>query len=103
MPTRSTSSHRTRSATSNCDVCIAAIYTADRTALPTPARRSMLRAMISAVEGILSETRDEPFVFVGDRLWLDFVNTDDVHRGDGTTRVDVLRDFDWFVAWLRAA
>ena len=26
-----------------------------------------------------------PFVFVGERLWLDFINTDDVRRG---TRVD---------------
>lgn len=42
----------------------------------------------------------QPFVFVGERLWLDFVNTDDVRRG---TRVDVLRDFDVLVRWLEAA
>lgn len=42
----------------------------------------------------------QPFVFIGERLWLDFVNTDDVRRG---TRVDVLRDFDVLVRWLEAA
>ena len=41
-----------------------------------------------------------PFVFVGERLWLDFVNTDAVSRG---TRVDALRDFEALVAWLEAA
>lgn len=40
------------------------------------------------------------FIFIGDRLWLDFVNTDDVRRG---MRVDLLRDFDAFVRWLEAA
>jgi predicted RNA-binding Zn ribbon-like protein len=39
-------------------------------------------------------------VFVGDRLWLDFVNTDDVRRG---ARVDALYDFDAFVRWLELA
>jgi predicted RNA-binding Zn ribbon-like protein len=42
----------------------------------------------------------QPFVFVGERLWLDFVNTDDVRRG---VRVDVLRDFSALVQWLEAA
>jgi predicted RNA-binding Zn ribbon-like protein len=37
------------------------------------------------------------FVFIGERLWLDFVNTDDVRRG---VRIDVLRDFDALVHWL---
>ena len=41
-----------------------------------------------------------PFTFVGERLWLDFVNTDDVRRG---TRVDALADFDGMLAWLAAA
>jgi predicted RNA-binding Zn ribbon-like protein len=45
----------------------------------------------------------EPFVFVGDRLWLDFVNTDDARRADGVRRSDVLRDFDQFVAWMESA
>lgn len=40
------------------------------------------------------------FVFVGERLWLDYVNTDDVRRG---VRVDVLRDFEWLVRWLDAS
>jgi predicted RNA-binding Zn ribbon-like protein len=40
------------------------------------------------------------FVFVGERLWLDFVNTDDVRRG---LRVDMLRDFDALVEWLEAS
>lgn len=40
------------------------------------------------------------FIFLGERLWLDFVNTDDVRRG---MRVDLLRDFDAFVRWLEAA
>lgn len=40
------------------------------------------------------------FVFVGERLWLDFVNTDDLRRG---VRVDVLRDFEALVRWLGAA
>jgi predicted RNA-binding Zn ribbon-like protein len=39
------------------------------------------------------------FVFIGERLWLDFVNTDDLRRG---VRVDVLRDFDALVQWLGA-
>jgi len=39
-------------------------------------------------------------VFVGDRLWLDFVNTDDVRRG---TPVDALYDFEAFVHWLELA
>jgi predicted RNA-binding Zn ribbon-like protein len=40
------------------------------------------------------------FVFIGERLWLDFVNTDDLRRG---VRVDVLRDFDALVQWLGSA
>ncbi|MBK6489147.1 MAG: CGNR zinc finger domain-containing protein [Gemmatimonadetes bacterium] len=41
-----------------------------------------------------------PFILVAERLWLDFVNTDDVRRG---TRVDLLRDFDALVRFLDAA
>ena len=40
------------------------------------------------------------FVFIGERLWLDFVNTDDLQRG---LRTDVLRDFDALLQWLEAA
>lgn len=43
---------------------------------------------------------DIAFVFVAERLWLDFVNTDDVRRG---VRIDVLRDFDGLLRWLAAA
>jgi len=48
--------------------------------------------------------REGPFALVGDRLWLDFANTDDTRRPtaptDATRRVDLLRDFDLFVEWL---
>jgi predicted RNA-binding Zn ribbon-like protein len=40
------------------------------------------------------------FVFVGERLWLDFINTDDVQRG---VRTDALAGFDALVQWLEAA
>jgi predicted RNA-binding Zn ribbon-like protein len=43
---------------------------------------------------------DGAFIFVGERLWLDFINTDDVRRG---LRVDVLRDFDGLLLFLAAA
>lgn len=44
--------------------------------------------------------------FVAERLWLDFVNTDDGRLAGRTTRTrgaDVLSDFDAFVRWLQAA
>lgn len=40
------------------------------------------------------------FVFVGGRLWLDFVNTDDARLG---VRVDTIASFAQFVDWLEAA
>jgi len=40
-----------------------------------------------------------PFVLIGERLWLDFVNTDDVRRG---ARLDLLRDFEALVRFLEA-
>ena len=39
-----------------------------------------------------------PFVFVGERLWLDFVNCE-----FGIRRFDALRDFDTLVRWLEQA
>ena len=39
-----------------------------------------------------------PFVFIGERLWLDFVNCE-----FGIRRFDALRDFDAMVRWLEAA
>ena len=60
------------------------------------------------VETSLADMRAAPaprrdnasFTFIGERLWLDFVNTDDVRRG---TRFDALREFETFVQWLEAA
>ncbi len=40
------------------------------------------------------------FTFVGGRLWLDFVNTDDARLG---VRVDTIGSFERFVDWLAAA
>jgi len=39
-----------------------------------------------------------PFVFVGERLWLDFVNSE-----LGLRRTDALRDFDTMMRWMEAA
>ena len=49
---------------------------------------ALLAAQSSA--GALTQMVVTPttFVFIGERLWLDFVNTDDLRRG---VRVDVLR------------
>ena len=41
-----------------------------------------------------------PFLFIGERLWLDFINTQDVVRG---RRIDALVDFDAYIDWLHAA
>jgi predicted RNA-binding Zn ribbon-like protein len=46
-----------------------------------------------------AEPAAPPFVFVGGRLWLDFVNTEDVARD---RRVDGLVDFDAYIDWLQA-
>jgi predicted RNA-binding Zn ribbon-like protein len=40
----------------------------------------------------------QPYAFVAERLWLDFVNTDTGGRG-----TDALHDFGRFVSWLEAA
>lgn len=42
----------------------------------------------------------DPFAFLGGRLWLDFVNTDDALLGQ---RRDTIASFERFVAWLEAA
>ncbi|HVH39255.1 MAG TPA: CGNR zinc finger domain-containing protein [Gemmatimonadaceae bacterium] len=39
------------------------------------------------------------FTFVGGRLWLDFVNTDDARLG---VRIDTIGSFDRYVDWLEA-
>jgi predicted RNA-binding Zn ribbon-like protein len=46
---------------------------------------------------------DEPFVFVGERLWLDFVNSADAARPRLGGHIDALDSFDGFVRWLGAA
>jgi predicted RNA-binding Zn ribbon-like protein len=46
----------------------------------------------------------EPFAFVGERLWLDFVNSDDAASDRRrATRIDALGSFDAFVRWLAEA
>jgi predicted RNA-binding Zn ribbon-like protein len=44
-----------------------------------------------------------PFVFVGERLWLDFVNSDDSTHSRVESRTDALDAFESFVGWLLAA
>lgn len=51
-------------------------------------------------ESTLTFHAAQPFVFLGERLWLDFVNTDEIRSG---SRVDALRDFDALVQWLESA
>ncbi len=43
---------------------------------------------------------DPAFVFIGGRLWLDFVNTDDARLGG---RIDTIASFERFVDWMEAA
>jgi predicted RNA-binding Zn ribbon-like protein len=54
----------------------------------------------SIFDGSPSPTAREntPFIFIGERLWLDFVNTD-----GGTHSTDAVADFDSLVAWLETA
>ena len=47
---------------------------------------------------LVARTTRAPFTFVGERLWLDFVNTD-----GGTHSLDTVGDFDGLVAWLETA
>jgi predicted RNA-binding Zn ribbon-like protein len=44
-----------------------------------------------------------PLVFVGERLWLDFVNSDDAAHTRKGARLDALDTFDGFVHWLGSA
>ncbi|MBI3569310.1 MAG: CGNR zinc finger domain-containing protein [Gemmatimonadetes bacterium] len=50
-----------------------------------------------------SAAAPDAFVFVGERLWLDFVNSDDAARNRKGTRLDALDAFDTFVQWLSSA
>lgn len=59
---------------------------------------SPMAALLESPLDITPPSRERsPFAFVGERLWLDFVNTD-APRGP-----DALRDFDMLTSWLEAA
>ena len=45
----------------------------------------------------------DAYVLVGERLWLDFVNSDDATHARGEARRDAVETFDGFVSWLSAA
>jgi predicted RNA-binding Zn ribbon-like protein len=49
----------------------------------------------AATPDALPQLERHPFAFVGERLWLDFVNSD-----NGPRHEDALRDFDTLVRWL---
>jgi predicted RNA-binding Zn ribbon-like protein len=71
-------------------------------ALPIPAPGFGAAPEAASVAGPVPG--DTPFAFVGDRLWLDFVNTDDAWRGPRRgARVDALNDFETFARWLEVA
>ena len=53
---------------------------------------------LSSPPAVVTRVTRAPFVFVGERLWLDFVNTD-----GGARAVDAVSDFDGLVAWLETA
>lgn len=53
---------------------------------------------LSIVPPVPAPSERTQFAFVGERLWLDFVNTD-----PGVRAVDALRDFDTLMLWLEAA
>ncbi len=55
-------------------------------------------AAVSAYAPPRTGIERSPFVFVGERLWLDFVNSE-----HGLRRFDSLRDFEMMVRWLEAA
>ena len=55
-------------------------------------------AELTSLPPLAARTARAPFAFVGERLWLDFVNTDGgAHAADG------VGDFDGLVAWLETA
>jgi len=55
-------------------------------------------ATISPFVAPRTSNERSPFVFVGERLWLDFVNCE-----HGLRRYDALRDFESMVRWLESA
>lgn len=69
--------------------------------MPPGSRRGTIIRPIQRMSRTHSASTDGlVFIFLGDRLWLDFVNTDDVRQG---MRVDLLHDFDAFLRWLEAS
>ena len=56
--------------------------------------------LVAVLSSSPARSPGSPFTLIGERLWLDFVNTDDVRRG---TRVDLLRDFESLARFLEAA
>ncbi|HVZ47217.1 MAG TPA: CGNR zinc finger domain-containing protein [Gemmatimonadaceae bacterium] len=69
--------------------------------LPFSERSSMTSAL-RMPEPATQATPVEFARFVGERLWLDFVNSDRAMLGRGKS-TDALDDFDTYVAWLGAA
>lgn len=64
--------------------------------MPTLHANVPLHAMLPSPQ---ARGATSPFTLIGERLWLDFVNTDDVRRG---ARIDLLRDFESLVRFLEA-
>ena len=61
--------------------------------------------MTTALETSITDdaaTPGEFTPFIGERLWLDFVNSDQARR-DAGDQADALDAFDSFIGWLRAA
>jgi predicted RNA-binding Zn ribbon-like protein len=53
---------------------------------------------LTQAPSVVARTTRLPFTFVGERLWLDFVNTD-----GGVHSADCVGDFDGLVSWLETA
>jgi len=82
---------------------LAALRAAGYACRPTPPHMLTLTSSSdSAVTAPFTAPRTtverSPFIFVGERLWLDFVNCE-----HGLRRYDALRDFESMVRWLEAA
>jgi hypothetical protein len=61
-----------------------------------------MTSVLQPTAPILDSTPDS-LIFVGERLWLDFVNSADALRARRPGRNDVLDSFDGFIGWLSAA
>jgi predicted RNA-binding Zn ribbon-like protein len=60
-------------------------------AMPSAPRPQISPALVPSTEA---------YVFVGERLWLDFVNSDDSTHSRSEARTDALDAFERFVRWL---